>query len=70
MPTHIFIQHGMWQQVSDSNQSAYDAAVALWVPGDKAGDMTHSLDWGQYGDLQLGDYDKAALSIKRMEGIV
>jgi tetratricopeptide (TPR) repeat protein len=70
MPTHIFIQHGMWQQVSDSNQSAYDAAVALWVPGDMAGDMTHALDWGQYGDLQLGDYDKAALWIKRMEGIV
>jgi hypothetical protein len=70
MPTHIFIQHGMWQQVSDSNQSAYDAAVALWVPGDSAGSMTHALDWGQYGDLQLGDYDKAALWIKRMEGIV
>ena len=70
MPTHIFIQHGMWQQVSDSNQSAYAAAVALWVPGDKAGDMTHALDWGQYGDLQLGDYDKAALWIRRMEGIV
>lgn len=70
MPTHIFIQTGMWQQVSDSNQSAYDAAVALWVPGDMAGDMTHSLDWGQYGDLQLGDYDRAALWIERMEEIV
>ena len=69
MPTHIFIQLGMWQQVSDSNQSAYDTAVALWVPGDSAGSMTHALDWGQYGDLQLGDYDKAALWIKRMEGI-
>ena len=70
MPTHIFIQLGMWQQVSDSNQSAYDAAVALWVPGDMAGDMTHALDWGQYGDLQLGDYDRAALWIERMEEIV
>lgn len=69
MPTHIFIQHGMWQQVSDSNQSAYDAAVALWQPGDMAGDMTHALDWGQYGDLQLGDYERAALWIERMEGI-
>lgn len=70
MPTHIFIQHGMWQRVSDSNQSAYDAAVALWEPGDMAGDMTHALDWGQYGDLQLGDYDRAAMWIKRMERIV
>ena len=69
MPTHIFIQHGMWQEVSDSNESAYGAAVALWVPGDMAGDMTHALDWGQYGDLQLGDYDRAAMWIKRMEGV-
>ena len=70
MPTHIFIQHGMWQQVSDSNQSAYDNAVALWEPGDNAGDMTHALDWGQYGDLQLGDYDRAAMWIGRMQEIV
>jgi hypothetical protein len=69
MPTHIFIQHGMWQQVSDSNQSAYEAAVALWEPGDSAGDMTHSLDWGQYGDLQLGDYERAQLWIERMQGV-
>jgi len=69
MPTHIFIQHGMWQQVSDSNQSAYEAAVALWEPGDRAGDMTHSLDWGQYVDLQLGDYERAQLWIDRMQGV-
>lgn len=69
MPTHIFIQRGMWDQVSKSNQSAYEAAVALWEPGDSAGDMVHSLDWGQYGDLQRGDYDRAALWIERMEGI-
>ena len=69
MPTHIFIQHGMWQQVSDSNQSAYDAAVALWEPGDMAVDMTHALDWGQYGDLQLGDHERAEMWIGRMEEI-
>ncbi len=70
MPTHIFIQRGMWKEVSRSNQSAYEAAVALWEPGDNAGDMTHSLDWGQYGDLQLGDYEKARVWIERMEEIV
>jgi tetratricopeptide (TPR) repeat protein len=67
MPTHIFIQHGMWQMVSDSNQSAYDAAVALWEPGDNAGDMAHALGWGQYGDLQLGDYERAEMWIGRMQ---
>ena len=59
MPTHIFIQLGMWQRVSDSNQSAYEAARDLWEPGDSAGDMVHALDWGHYGDLQLGDLERA-----------
>ncbi len=69
MPSHIFIQLGMWQQVADSNQSAYDAAVDLYEPGDNAGDMVHALDWGQYGDLQLGDYERALVWIERMEKI-
>ncbi|MGD8600841.1 MAG: hypothetical protein PVF19_05795 [Gemmatimonadota bacterium] len=69
MPTHIFIQLGMWDLVSANNQSAYDAAKDIWEPGD-ADDMSaavHALDWGQYGDLQLGDYDKAAVWIRRLE---
>ena len=69
MPSHIFIQLGMWQDVSDSNQSAYDAAVDLFEPGDNAGDMVHALDWGQYGDLQLGDHERALTWIERMEAI-
>lgn len=69
MPSHIFIQHGMWREVSRSNQSAFEAAQALWEPGDSAGDMVHSLDWGQYGDLQLGDYAKARQWIVKMEAI-
>ena len=70
MPSHIFIQLGMWEQVSASNESAYQAAVDLWEPGDSAGDMTHALDWGQYGDLQLGDYERAQMWIERMKPIV
>ncbi len=69
MPTHIFIQHGMWDRVSGNNQSAYDAARELWKPGDAMGDATHALDWGQYGDLQLGDYAKAHLWIERIESM-
>ena len=70
MPTHIFIQHGMWDLVSTHNQSAYDAARDLWQPGDSVGDAVHSLDWGQYGDLQRGDYEKARTWIERLETIV
>ena len=70
MPTHIFIQHGMWDYVSNHNQHAYDAARDLWVPGDSVGDTVHPLDWGQYGDLQLGDYAKARTWIERLEMVV
>lgn len=69
MPTHIFIQHGMWEMVSDHNQRAYDAARDLWQPGDSVGDSVHPLDWGQYGDLQLGDYDKARTWMERLDTI-
>lgn len=69
MPSHIFIQLGMWEAVARSNQSAYDAARDLWEPGDydNMGAAVHALDWGQYGDLQLGDYDKARTWIRRLE---
>ena len=67
MPSHIFIQHGMWDRVSARNQSAYDAARELWEPGDSMGDAIHALDWGQYGDLQRGDYAKARSWIAKLE---
>ena len=69
MPTHIFIQHGMWDRVSENNQSAYDAARELWQPGDAMAAATHALDWGQYGDLQLGNYAKARHWIDRIESM-
>ncbi|HUF76664.1 MAG TPA: hypothetical protein VMM35_10315, partial [Longimicrobiales bacterium] len=67
MPTHIFIQRGMWGLVSEHNQSAYEAARGLWEPGDDMGDAVHAADWGQYGDLQRGDYAKAQVWIRRMD---
>ena len=70
MPTHIFIQHGMWDLVSEHNQSAYDAARALWNPGDSVGDTVHPLDWGQYGDLQRGDYTRARTWLDRLEMVI
>ncbi len=67
MPSHIFIQRGMWERVSRANQSAYDAAIDLWVPGDTINAAVHALDWGQYGDLQRGNYAKAKTWIGRLE---
>ena len=70
MPSHIFIQRGMWDLVSKSNDSAYAAAVALWDPGKRVSDMVHALDWGQYGDLQRGDYAKARNWIAELDDLV
>jgi tetratricopeptide (TPR) repeat protein len=67
MPTHIFIQHGMWNEVAHQNVRAFTVAKDLWQPGDVPGDMSHSGDWGQYGFLQLGDYAGARERIKAFE---
>jgi hypothetical protein len=67
MPTHIFIQHGMWNEVANQNIRAFNVAKELWQPGDVPGDMSHSGDWGQYGFLQLGDYAGARERIKAFE---
>jgi hypothetical protein len=67
MPTHIFIQHGMWNEVANQNMRAFNVAKDLWQPGDVPGDMSHSGDWGQYGFLQLGDYAGARERIAAFE---
>jgi tetratricopeptide (TPR) repeat protein len=67
MPTHIFIQHGMWNEVANQNMRAFNVAKELWQPGDVPGDMAHSGDWGQYGFLQLGDYAGARERIQAFE---
>jgi hypothetical protein len=59
MPTHIFIQHGMWNEVANQNVRAFNVGRDLYKPGDSPGDMAHSGDWGHYGFLQLGLYEQA-----------
>jgi tetratricopeptide (TPR) repeat protein len=70
MPTHIFIQHGMWKEVAHQNVRAFDIARDLWQSGDSPGDMAHAGDWGQYGFLQLGDYAGARDRIRAFEAMV
>jgi len=67
MPTHIFIQHGMWPEVAHQNVRAFNVARDLFEPGDSPGDMAHSGDWGQYGFLQLGDWETARERIRTFE---
>ena len=70
MPTHIFIQHGMWPEVAKWNVSAFDAGAALWMPGDRPNDQNHAADWGQYGDLQMGNAARSAWWIERAEKVL
>ena len=69
MPSHIFIQVGMWDDVTETNDASYTAALEMFERQDtiesetqryfNARNLTHALDWGQYGNLQRGDYNKA-----------
>ena len=70
MPTHIFIQHGMWPEVAKWNVVAFDAGAALWMPGDRPNDQNHAADWGQYGDLQMGDAARSMSWISRSEKVL
>ncbi|MCH7507265.1 MAG: hypothetical protein IID60_08190 [Proteobacteria bacterium] len=70
MPTHIFIQHGMWPEVVEQNIASFQAAEDLWQPGNRPNDLNHSSDWGQYGDLQLADYDHAREWLRKAEKVL
>jgi len=72
MPSHIFIQHGMWAEVVASNDASYQSALALWQQRDTFSEtkkyfndvyVWHALDWGQYGVLQQRDWNKAKQAI-------
>jgi tetratricopeptide (TPR) repeat protein len=66
MPSHIFLQHGMWDRVARSNQESYDAS-AKWVERkglsiDKRD--YHSLQWRAYANLQRGIYTDSLDAIR------
>jgi len=80
MPSHIFIQLGMWEDVSSSNDASYAEALVMFKQQESyvsdtqryfnARNLTHALDWGQYGDLQRGDYTKAWLAVENSEMVM
>ena len=61
MPSHIFIQLGMWPDAARSNESAWAASEA-WVRRKNLGEDLrdyHSLHWLTYSYLQQGRHAKA-----------
>ena len=61
MPSHIFVQLGMWQDVVNSNIHSYNVLVATneryGLPEGR--EDFHALSWLAYGNLMLGQYDRA-----------
>lgn len=61
MPSHIFVQLGMWQDVAASNTVAYKAAedliARMHLPEGR--EDFHTLSWLEYANLMLGKFDEA-----------
>lgn len=69
MPSHIFLQLGMWNEAAASNEQAYAASKA-WVERDKLPSVKrdlHSLQWLQYIYLQQGRRDEAKRLLAEVE---
>ena len=69
MPTHIFVQHGMWDRVAESNARAFDAS-AKWVEKKNlsiAKKDYHSLEWRAYANAQRGMWNEIKKSIDVVE---
>jgi tetratricopeptide (TPR) repeat protein len=66
MPSHIYVQRGMWPQVVDSNVVAYKAAVDLNTKLKLAEGREdfHTLGWLSYGNLMLGKFDESKKNVE------
>jgi tetratricopeptide (TPR) repeat protein len=65
MPSHIFVQLGMWQDVAASNTVAYKAAVDLVarMHRPEGREDFHTLSWLEYANLMLGRFDEARKNV-------
>jgi tetratricopeptide (TPR) repeat protein len=61
MPSHIFLQLGMWDRVVNSNIEAFAAAVSnnKKLGLREGGEDFHTLSWLAYANLMLGHFDRA-----------
>ena len=61
MPSHIFVQLGMWERVVASNDASYKAALDHVERKGLARGRSeyHALQWYHYGQLQVGNEEMA-----------
>lgn len=72
MPSHIFVQHGMWNRAANSNNVSYNAS-AKWVEAKNLSITKrdyHSLEWKAYADLQRGQYGEVLDAIAIVDDAV
>lgn len=66
MPSHIFVQHGMWDRVAQSNLEAFEAS-SNWVERENlsiAKKDYHALEWRAYANLQRGVWSEVKDAIQ------
>ena len=66
MPSHIYVQRGMWEQVRQSNIVAYKAAIDLNAKMKLAEGREdfHTLGWLSYANLMLGNLDESKKNVE------
>src|SRR5207245_1855852 len=72
MPSHIFLQLGLWHDAALSDKAAFDAST-LWVKRkglDAAVRNYHALSWLEYELLQLGRYTEAWATLGELAPVV
>ena len=72
MPSHVFLQLGLWSEAAASDRAAY-AASNEWVTRKSLGPAMrnyHALSWLQYELLQMGRYREAWATIGQIEPVV
>ena len=72
MPSHIFIQLGMWPETAASNESAWEASDT-WMKRKNLSISVrdyHSLHWLLYAYLQQGRYNQAEQLVNLMKKVM
>ena len=72
MPSHIFLQLGMWPEAAASNESAWESSDNWMKQKNLPLSVRdyHSLHWLMYVYLQQGRYNKAAELLKLMKQVI
>jgi len=72
MPSHIFVQLGMWPEAAASNEAAWESSDA-WMKRKNLSVSVrdyHSLHWLLYAYLQQGRYNQAEQLLKLMKKVM